>query len=283
MSYRVEYFEVPDPLVLSQDWRAESFDEHLELCKYETTVPAFERWLPRDGRILEAGCGLGRWIAYFAHNGYRLTGLDVTADGMRQLRSKDVNAELVQGDVRGLPFRENSFDAVLSLGVLEHIEEGPEHALEEVVRVLKPGGTLFFQVPYNSPLRRVFVNRLHSLRMFVRKVRGARTCFHEYRFSRREVTRLLTRSGFSIREMVPDDLRPPKNMGMYVDVINLFGSEPLMRGRARSFLYRLFARPDRNCELTGFGNAIARACTAISPFLCCAQVLYVAEMQHDDG
>jgi SAM-dependent methyltransferase len=57
----------------------------------------------------------------------------------------------VLGVVEKLPFRDNSFDAVFSFAVLEHVKD-PFLAAREMVRVLKPGGTLYCQAPFLSPL-----------------------------------------------------------------------------------------------------------------------------------
>lgn len=69
-----------------------------------------------------------------------------------------VNFEIVSydtTDVRGvgekLPFRDNSFDAVFSLAVLEHVKD-PFQCASEIVRVLKPGGELFCVVPFLQPM-----------------------------------------------------------------------------------------------------------------------------------
>ena len=49
---------------LGQSWAGESVDENVALCKYQTIEPFFLKHLPRNGKILEAGCGLGRWVIY---------------------------------------------------------------------------------------------------------------------------------------------------------------------------------------------------------------------------
>jgi SAM-dependent methyltransferase len=89
----------------------------------------------KDGVVLD--CGAGRRSVYF---------------------DNVVNFEIVaydSTDVRGvgevLPFNSDSFDAVLSLAVLEHVKD-PFRCAREIVRVLKPGGDLVCCVPFLQPL-----------------------------------------------------------------------------------------------------------------------------------
>jgi SAM-dependent methyltransferase len=57
----------------------------------------------------------------------------------------------VWGDAHGLPFREGSFDTVLCLEMLEHVPD-PDRCLQQIVRVLRPGGRLLLTVPFIAPL-----------------------------------------------------------------------------------------------------------------------------------
>lgn len=58
----------------------------------------------------------------------------------------DFNPDVV-GDIHNLPFKDNSIDAVICMAVLEHVED-PKRAMEEVYRVLKPGGYAFIYAPF---------------------------------------------------------------------------------------------------------------------------------------
>ena len=62
---------------------------------------------------------------------------------------------VIEADVRKLPFKENFFDGYWSLGVIEHFYEGYNEIAQEMQRVIKPGGYLFLTFPYMSPLRKL--------------------------------------------------------------------------------------------------------------------------------
>jgi ubiquinone/menaquinone biosynthesis C-methylase UbiE len=110
-------------------------------------VPALIRALrvPAGGRILEVGCGRGVALAPLAEHRRpsRLVGLDVDrallAEARRRLGRRGIDAELVAGDVRAMPFPDASFDVVVDFGTCWHIA-GAERALHEIERVLAPGG-----------------------------------------------------------------------------------------------------------------------------------------------
>lgn len=114
--------------------------------------------------------------------------LDAGAGSKSQIFEHVVNLEIVDyesTDVLGvgqrLPFRDSCFDAVLSIAVLEHVDD-PFQCAAELVRVLKPGGRLLVAVPFLQPehgypehyfnmtrsgLRRLFKDKGQVLRQFI--------------------------------------------------------------------------------------------------------------------
>lgn len=96
-------------------------------------------------RLLDAGCGSG-WFSRAAHQrGARVTSLDVGVELLNEtLRKAPVTA--VIGDALTLPFRDASFDIVVSSEMIEHTVK-PAQAVREMGRVLKPDGTLVLTCP----------------------------------------------------------------------------------------------------------------------------------------
>src|ERR1700722_1399477 len=102
----------------------------------------FEEW--RDKYVLEIGVGLGSDHLSFAEAGARMHALDLSAEHLRHtqqhLAFHGLHTEARLGDAEHNPWPDNSFDCVYSFGVLHHTP-GTELAVQEVLRVLRPGGT----------------------------------------------------------------------------------------------------------------------------------------------
>ena len=110
---------------------------------------------PRDRaeiRILEVGCGTGNNVWYLALEGFDLTGIDASPEAIsyakRRLAEDNVKADLRVGDFTQLPYPESTFDLVFDRGSLTHTGLSfARKAVQEIHRVLVPGGKFFFN-PY---------------------------------------------------------------------------------------------------------------------------------------
>jgi SAM-dependent methyltransferase len=102
-------------------------------------------------RVLDVGCGAGVDLARFARGGATATGVDIADSAVtlarENLRQQGLASPLCVSDGERLPFPDGSFDLVYAHGVVQYTP-GDRALVEECRRVLKPGGTAFFQV-YN--------------------------------------------------------------------------------------------------------------------------------------
>lgn len=124
-------------------------------CDHYELAPCFLKWLPGNQPILEAGCGSGRWVAWCVRRGWKATGLDWSEALCERARREIPGGEFVAGDMRAMPLPDASFGAIISLGAVEHVIEGPVASLREYARVLRPGGIAIVTVPYLGPIRRL--------------------------------------------------------------------------------------------------------------------------------
>jgi SAM-dependent methyltransferase len=239
------------------------FDVHVSVIEArERCASLLRRWLPGQGlRILESGCGSGRWLAFFERLGHRPIGLDDSAGALAVARRHGPRLRLVRGDVLASPLRDASVDVVFSSYVAEHFEDGLGAVLREAHRVLVPGGLLVLIVPYASAFRRLIAHRVLAAYYAWARWRGRPLAFTEHRFSRGEVVTALRAAGFAIEETAPDDFHLPWGKGLSLDL------GPLVRPAGAAL---------GTWELNRAGRLLGRALAAMSPWAACAGILCVA-------
>lgn len=159
----------------------------------------FERWLPREGKILEGGCGAGvRLLAIRAH-GWDVEGVEWASETVHRAQACRPGLPIRVGDVTALDVPDGYYSAYISLGVVEHRQEGPEPFLQEAYRILKPGGVALISVPSLHPIRflKAKLGRYHGPKEGYQ--------FYQYAFSQDEFQALLVAEGFDIVTSVPYD------------------------------------------------------------------------------
>ncbi|MGA9524677.1 MAG: class I SAM-dependent methyltransferase [Myxococcaceae bacterium] len=107
-----------------------------------TGLKRWREWLVRGARglTLDVGCGTGRNLPLY-DSGVRAVGLDPSMDSLKKARQRAPGVPLVRGSAEALPFRDGTFDTVVS-GLVFCSVPDPRRGLREVKRVLKQAGTL---------------------------------------------------------------------------------------------------------------------------------------------
>lgn len=106
--------------------------------------------------LLDFGCGPGDNALRFSHVGYKVTGFDICEENIKNcqkifsLHSPEKKAYFIVSAAEGLPFADHSFDVVVGIDILHHVDIAI--ALKEVKRVLKDGGVAIFREPLEVPL-----------------------------------------------------------------------------------------------------------------------------------
>jgi SAM-dependent methyltransferase len=193
------------------NWQPYEVGRLLEIFNYprvQKQIALYERYLPKEERILEGGCGLGPYLIYLRSKGYDIIGVDYNEEPIRKIKEYDdsLNAEVM--DVRNLRFESESFGGYLSLGVIEHFPEGPQRAIEEANRILKKGGVFIVQVP----LMNIFLMLRYPLELlkrnkFIRRLLGRKEKIYYWQqyFKAPGLKGLLEERGFRVIEIVPMD------------------------------------------------------------------------------
>ncbi len=141
------------------------------LARRRLAVEMVAAAVPPASRVLDLGCGTGEVAVQLIRLGYEVFGLDIAEPMARYARARCGSNRFRVGDMERLPFPDDTFDAVVCLGVIEYLA-ADDRALREIWRVLRPGGTAVISTPSAiSPLH-------HLDRLFAGLTEAARPFHH---------------------------------------------------------------------------------------------------------
>ena len=163
-----------------------------------------QRW--QKGKLLNIGCGHGPDFLPF-RQGFDLYGVDFSTEMLKFARKYSTKfgfaVELMLADVRHLPYPEETFDWAISVATYHHImgREEQQAALNELRRVLKPGGEAFITVWNRWQPRFWFKPRKVAVPW---RKRGKTLYRYYYLFSYPELEKLVSRVGFQVLKSLPE-------------------------------------------------------------------------------
>ena len=118
-------------------------------------------------KILDAGCGNGRFAYYAAKYGAEVWAIDLgQAVEVARRNTQSRNVHVVQADLHNPPFALESFDFIYSIGVLHHLPN-PEAAFQNLLRFLKPGGVVqiyLYWKPEQRPIKAAMLSGIAAAR-----------------------------------------------------------------------------------------------------------------------
>jgi SAM-dependent methyltransferase len=187
-----------------------------------------------QGRLLELGCGSGIWTQILSRTPVAITSIELSEDLLALARSRcpDPQIHFICGDAENLSLENNSFDYVCGLSILHHLSI--EKALQEVYRVLKPGGKAWFSEP----------NMLNPQIMIQKNVppikRWAGDTPDETAFFRWPLKRQFKQAGFQNVDIKPFDFLHPQIPAFATSAMNWTSRQlerlPVIREIAGSLL-----------------------------------------------
>lgn len=134
------------------DGNTRSYDNYSMNKRMNTTLELLDAYADnRQLTVLDAGCGPGVVLNEICKRGHRAEGIDVSTAMVDEANTTlakfgVTNAHCQTGDIEALPFENNSFEVVVSLGVLMYLSSDHK-ALLEISRVVKPGGMVLLVLP----------------------------------------------------------------------------------------------------------------------------------------
>lgn len=152
--------------------------------------------------ILDAGCGAGEWVEFIGKMGYAAHGVDYSDQLIARNRQRYPASQWIAADIRKLPMADHTYGGVISWGVIEHDEAGPQAALKEFHRVLKRGAHCIVTVPVDTELQK---------RVGLRGNEANEGDFFQYYFKPPELAKELTMAGF---EVIHSGILPRKSIAL---------------------------------------------------------------------
>src|SRR5215210_2921843 len=111
-------------------------------------------------RVLDLGCGAGRFVAALRDAGCDPVGVEIASGALERARAVAPGADLRLLDEDGsIPLEHGYVDLVWCSEVLEHVADGA-HLLQEARRVLRPGGRILVTVPYHGRVKAALIGLL---------------------------------------------------------------------------------------------------------------------------
>jgi ubiquinone/menaquinone biosynthesis C-methylase UbiE len=127
--------------------------DDVEPIAFAREVYEFDRFQGKT--VLEVGCGNGYVLSRYAAAGAEVTGVDITETGVELCRKRfqmsGLKGTFLVANAEKLPFPDEVFDCVCSMGVLHHVPD-TEKAVKEIFRVLKPGGRLIVMMYHRNSI-----------------------------------------------------------------------------------------------------------------------------------
>lgn len=178
--------------------------DQLDISFLENLFNKFKKLL-NGKKILDLGCGPGREAKYFISKGFEYTGLELSKEILELAKKIEPNAKYVFGDMRNIPFEDNSFNGVISLTSIIHIPKNQvELVLKEIYRVLQTKGVVLFSIKLG------FGEKFEKIEKFDNLPR-----YYSF-YSEKEFLDLLVKNGFEIIESYfeekPSGQRPTNNL-----------------------------------------------------------------------
>ncbi|MEW6097443.1 MAG: class I SAM-dependent methyltransferase [bacterium] len=168
-------------------------------------------------KILELGCGTGEYTLRLANTASKIIAIDVSIPLIQQAKQKVKSSDVyfVVSNAENLPFKDNTFNAVVGNAVLHHLNLNK--TLDEIKRVLKSDGKIAFTEPNMLNPQNLIVKNIKFIKRLVGESPNERAFFSW------QISKTLINQGISEVEVKPFDFLHPVTPNMLIPLVNKLG------------------------------------------------------------
>jgi len=153
--------------------------------KYYQLLKSFRKY-KKNNKILDIGCFNGVFLKGATNFNWEIYGTELSVDAVELAKKNTNGGDIRVGQLEDISFPKDFFDVVTLLDVLEHLAN-PKKTLQEIHRILRPGGLLYFDTPnFNSLERYVMDKNLHTI-----------FPWHFYYFTSHTISKILMETGYN--------------------------------------------------------------------------------------
>lgn len=184
------------------------------IIEFKPTVKEINKLKLKNKRVLDVGCGSGRYTKILLKGGAKVWGIDNSIGMIKIAKNYAKGAELKVGDACNTKYKNNSFDIVFSALTIEYLDR--RKFFKEMNRILKKNGTLLFsmQVPYIETAERTGKGKLSfKFKDYFKEGKvykywpkfKIKMCFNHV--TMQTLIREIIKNGFVIKDYI--DMKPP--------------------------------------------------------------------------
>jgi ubiquinone/menaquinone biosynthesis C-methylase UbiE len=216
----------------------------------------------REGKILEAGCGAGRVLRYYADKGYDIIGIDFIKGAVDKLKAKDPKLQVEVGDISRLRFKDGSFNYVLAFGLYHNLKNNIDAAIQETYRVLESGGKVCASHRADN-IQTLLTDWLYERSARKKGAKATPDKFHKRNLKEKEFVELFTKAGFCVESVYPVENMP------------LFYKFAFFRDKKHKTFNENLGRKE-GYKLSSLGNAIQKTLIRFFPKQFCNIFVLIA-------
>jgi 2-polyprenyl-3-methyl-5-hydroxy-6-metoxy-1,4-benzoquinol methylase len=233
-------------------WKRKNATYHELLQQVESLkiTALIQKYFTATDRVLEAGCGDGKFVFYFNSRGYNFTGIDYVDSVIQKNKEFATEAGLKEdtfqvADVKDLNKYREQFDVYLSMGVIEHFKKKDQQSIIKNARLcLKKGGKVVIAVPnLYSPW---------TITRYLTMIRYPNKCYQK-NISRFKIKKMFEKEGFKTIDVFNGDVRSAFRMALHLDNKKILGC-PNLFYHIKGSIYKLAGLLEKLIPIIGYNT-----------------------------